>query len=163
MNKTDPVQQSSAPRHIVCVGAVVRKGDQVLLVRQAQGHPLEGQWSVPWGYVDEEEFPDQAAIRETLEESGIEVKLVGLLGIQELHDQGWIALAFECSYMGGVPKPDRRGETDNAKFYSLEEIDALDEPIEPWCEWIVRRVLEGDHTCIPFASDNPYAPLRSFL
>jgi ADP-ribose pyrophosphatase YjhB (NUDIX family) len=163
MNNSDSVQPSSTPKHIVCVGAVVRKADQVLLVRQAQGHPLEGQWSVPWGYVDEEEFPDEAAIRETLEESGIEAEVVGLLGIQELHDQGWIAIAFECSYIDGVPKPDSKGETDKAKFYSLEEIEALDEPIEPWCAWIVRRVLEGGHKCIPYALDNPYAPLRSFL
>jgi ADP-ribose pyrophosphatase YjhB (NUDIX family) len=163
MNKTDLVQQSVPPKHIVCVGAVVLKGDQVLLVRQSQGHPLEGQWSVPWGYVDEEEFPDEAAVRETIEESGIEAEVVGLLGIQELHDQGWIAFAFECSYLEGVPKPDQKGETDKAMFYSLEEIETLDEPIEPWCEWIVRRVLEGDHTCIIDAPDNPYAPLRSFL
>jgi hypothetical protein len=34
---------NSPPQHVVCVGAVVVNDDQVLLVRQAKGHPLEGQ------------------------------------------------------------------------------------------------------------------------
>jgi ADP-ribose pyrophosphatase YjhB (NUDIX family) len=149
--------------HIICVGAVVTKDDQVLLVRQAKGHPLEGQWSIPWGYVDEDEFPDVAVYRETLEESDVEVEILGLIGIQELHDQGWIAIAFLCKYVQGSPTADHNGETDRAGFFSLDEIDKLGEPIEPWCEWIVRRVLEGKHIVIPMEIDNPYAPLKSFL
>jgi 8-oxo-dGTP pyrophosphatase MutT (NUDIX family) len=62
------------PRNTMCVGAVVAKGDQILLVRQAKGHPLEGKWSIPWGFVDTGEFPDVAACRETLEESRIEAE-----------------------------------------------------------------------------------------
>ena len=33
----------------VCVGAVVRRDDSVLLVRQSPGHSLAGQWTIPWG------------------------------------------------------------------------------------------------------------------
>ena len=34
---------------VVCIAAVVRKADRILLVRQAPGHSLQGQWTVPWG------------------------------------------------------------------------------------------------------------------
>ena len=153
----------SPPKHIMCVGAVVSKDDQVLLVRQAKGHPLEGQWSIPWGYVDEDEFPDVAACRETLEESGVEAEILGLIGIQELHDQGWVAIVFHCRYVQGAPSADHNGETDRAGFFSLDEIDLFEDPIEPWCEWIARRVLEGKHIVIPMDADNPYTPLKSFL
>ncbi|RMF32257.1 MAG: NUDIX domain-containing protein [Chloroflexi bacterium] len=59
------------PRMTVCVGAVVLQGDQALFVRQAPGHPLEGQWSIPWGIVEAPETPEAAALRETWEEGGI--------------------------------------------------------------------------------------------
>lgn len=59
------------PRMVVCVGAVVLQGERVLFVRQAQGHPLEGQRSIPWGIVEPGESPDAAALRETQEESGV--------------------------------------------------------------------------------------------
>lgn len=151
------------PKHIVCVGAVVVKDGQVLLVRQAEGHSLEGQWSIPWGYVDDDEFPDTAALRETLEESGVEAEVLGLLGVQELHSKGWIAIVFLCEYVQGTPVADQDGETDQARFFSLEDISVLEEPIEPWCEWIVRRVLQGQHNIIPIEVRNPYEPLKSFL
>lgn len=163
MAGTYTTSHRSPPRHVICAGAVVTKGDQVLLVRQAQGHPLEGQWSIPWGFVDEDEFPDAAARRETLEESGVEAEIIGLIGIQELHGQGWIAIVFHCKHIQGAPTADREGETDRAGFFSLEEIDMLRDPIEPWCEWIVRRMLEGKHTVIPLETENPYDPLKSFL
>ena len=163
MTRTSSTSHRSPPQHVVCVGAVVVKGEQVLLVRQAQGHPLEGQWTVPWGYVDEDEFPDVAACRETLEESGIETEILGLIGIQELHDQGWIAVVFHCRYVQGTPTPDSAGETDGARFFSHEEIDSFEEPIEPWCAWIVKKVLEGTHFVIPPESENPYRPLKAFL
>ena len=37
---------------VVCVGVVVRHGDRILLVRQSKGHSLEGQWTVPWGHLE---------------------------------------------------------------------------------------------------------------
>lgn len=151
------------PKHIVCVGAVVTKGDQVLLVRQGRGHELEGQWSIPWGFVDTLEFPDMAACRETLEESGVEVEIHGLLGVQELQNQGWIAIVFLCEHKQGVPMADSGGETDQARYFTLEDIVNFEEPIEPWCKWIVLRVFEGNHIVIPLEIDNPYDPLKSYL
>lgn len=163
MGDSDRNSQRSPPKHVLCVGAVVMKDEGVLLVRQSQGHALEGQWSIPWGFVDEDEFPDAAACRETLEESGIEAEIIGLLGIQELHDRGWIAVVFQCRYIAGTPTPEGGRETDRAGFFSLDEIEAFEEPIEPWCAWIVRRVLEGKHQVIPSETSNPYDPLKAFL
>lgn len=59
---------SLEPQTLLCVGAVVLRGDRVLLVRQAKGHPLEGPWTIPWGIVDSPEPPEVAVLRETLEE-----------------------------------------------------------------------------------------------
>jgi ADP-ribose pyrophosphatase YjhB (NUDIX family) len=149
------------PRMAVCVGAVVLRHDRMLFVRQASGQSLAGQWSIPWGVVDSDESPEQAALRETHEEGGIRARLEGLLGLQNLQP-GWIGLVFLCRHEEGDPTADGV-ETDAAAYVSLEELSALGEAVEPWCVWLARRVLMNAHTLIPCASDSPYHPRKAFL
>jgi ADP-ribose pyrophosphatase YjhB (NUDIX family) len=148
---------------VVCVGTVVLQGERALFVRQAKGHPLEGLWSIPWGILDPGESPDAAALRETLEEGGVAATAVGLLGVQNLRQEGWVAIIFLCRHVSGMPTPDGGIETDGAAYFSLEEMDAFDEPFEPWCEWLVHRVLRGEHHIIPGEPDNPYLPRTAFF
>lgn len=151
------------PKMVVCVGAVVLRQQRALFVRQAQGHPLEGQWSIPWGLVDPEEAPEAAALRETREESGVAARLEGLLGVQNLRPDGWVALIYLCRHLSGEPVSDGGLETDRAAYFSLQEMDNFKEPFEPWCEWLVRRVLQGDYRVIPLQQENPYQPRLAFF
>jgi ADP-ribose pyrophosphatase YjhB (NUDIX family) len=151
------------PKMVVCVGTVVLQGERALFVRQAKGHPLEGQWSIPWGIVDPEESPDAAALRETVEEGGVTARIEGLLGVQNLRREGWVALVFLCQHVSGVPVSDGGIETDGASYFSVEEMDAFAEPFEPWCEWLVRRVWRGEHHVIPPEERNPYQPHVAFF
>jgi ADP-ribose pyrophosphatase YjhB (NUDIX family) len=144
------------------VGAVVLRRNRALFVRQAKGHSLAGQWSIPWGFWDAAEPPEAAALREIQEEGGITAEIKGLLGIQNLRRRGWVALLFLCCHVEGEPVPDGF-ETDSAAYFSLEEMDAFDEPFEPWCEWLVRRVLSGQHHVVPVVVGNPYRPRLAFL
>jgi len=150
------------PKMVVCVGTVVLQNARVLFVRQAKGHSLAGQWSIPWGIVDDGESPEDAALRETNEESGVTAKIEGLLGIQNLRRAGWVGIIFLCHHAEGQPVSDGI-ETDKAAYFSLEEIDSFDEPFEPWCEWLARRVLRGEYITIPCELNNPYFPRRAFL
>ena len=112
---------------------------------------------------DPDESPDTAAVRETLEEGGIQATIEGLLGVQSLRREGWVALIFMCRYASGVPAHDGGVETDGAAFFTLEEMDAFDEPFEPWCAWLVRRVLRGQYRLIPPEAENPYRPRMAFF
>jgi ADP-ribose pyrophosphatase YjhB (NUDIX family) len=150
------------PKMAVCVGTVVLQEQRALWVRQALGASLEGQWSIPWGVVDPGETPEAAALRETLEEAGITAEVEGLLGMQNLHRAGWIGIVFLCRHAGGAPRPDGI-ETDRACYLDLDEMDALGELVEPWCAWVVRRVLRGEHHVIAAAPDNPYRPHLAFF
>lgn len=149
------------PKWVVCVGTVVLKQDQVLFIRQAEGQSLAGQWSIPWGFVDNNETPEHAAVRETQEESGIHAEVEGLLGIQNLQP-GWMAVIFLCQHLAGEPTPDGV-ETDRARYLSVEAIAAFEQPIAPWCAWIARRVLAQVHTCIPLETAHPLQPKTAFL
>jgi ADP-ribose pyrophosphatase YjhB (NUDIX family) len=106
----------SSSNTLLCVGAVVLMEDRVLFVRQAKGHSLEGQWVIPWGIVDPPEAPESAVLREVQEEGGIEARVEGLLGIQNLKEDGWLALVFLCKDIGGEPTCDGGIETDGAAY-----------------------------------------------
>jgi len=160
--ETQNVSEKWPPKMIVCVGTVVLQGQRVLFIRQAEGHSLAGQWSIPWGIVDDGEPPEDAALRETYEESGIKAEIDGLLGIQNLRTPGWLGIAFVCHHIEGEPCSDGV-ETDRAAYFSLEEMDSFEEPFEPWCEWLARRVLTGEYTVIPYEPNNPYHPRGAFL
>jgi len=150
------------PKMAVCVGAVVLHKQRILFVRQAKGNSLAGLWSIPWGLVDEGETPEVAALRETVEESGVTSAVDGLLGIQNLQTPGWVGIIFACHAVTGEPVSDGV-ETDRAAYFSLEEILSFTEPFEPWCKWLALRVLNGNCSVIPEEPGTPYAPRKGFL
>ena len=53
---------------------------EILLLRRAV-EPGSGAWDLPAGYLDPHESFEQAAVRETREESGLAVELAGLTGV----------------------------------------------------------------------------------
>jgi ADP-ribose pyrophosphatase YjhB (NUDIX family) len=56
---------------------VVNTDDSILMIRRSDN----GNWAVPGGAIDLGESVAQAAVRETLEESGIECEVTGIAGI----------------------------------------------------------------------------------
>jgi ADP-ribose pyrophosphatase YjhB (NUDIX family) len=157
------------PKITLCVGAVVLQENKVLFVKQTYGG-LQGKWSLPWGFVDGKksdgslEPPEMAVIREIQEEAGVVAKVEGLLGIQNHSNCGdpRLYIIFLCRHVSGEPRPDKQ-ETDNAAYYSLDEIESLREPFDEFCEWMARRVLKGQYHVIPSESANPYYPYLAFL
>jgi ADP-ribose pyrophosphatase YjhB (NUDIX family) len=146
------------------VGAVVMREAEVLLVRQSAGHPLAGRWTIPWGRVEPGESPMSAALRETAEEGGVEARLEGLLGVQELPapQAGGVALVYLCTHVAGDLQP-RDRETDAAAYFSTTAVAALSAQMEPWSQWLVLRVLAGGHALVRAAGDNPLQSHGAFL
>jgi ADP-ribose pyrophosphatase YjhB (NUDIX family) len=67
-------------RPLLGVGAVVLRGDAVLLVRRGV-EPSRGKFSIPGGMVELGEEPEEAVVRELMEETGLVGKVVGLFGV----------------------------------------------------------------------------------
>ena len=57
--------------------AAVVDGDRVLLTRRSDN----GEWCLPGGGADPGERPSETAVREVLEETGLTVRVTGLLGV----------------------------------------------------------------------------------
>ena len=63
-------------RHFTVAVFVVHRGRVLLLF-----HPKLGMWLPPGGHIEPNELPDEAAVREVVEETGVRVRLVGERGV----------------------------------------------------------------------------------
>lgn len=82
-------------RPIEIAVAVVRQGDTVLIGRRSEGKFLAGYWEFPGGKMNPGESPEDAAVRECLEETGIAIRVSGKLAIVEHgYDHGTLRLHF---------------------------------------------------------------------
>jgi 8-oxo-dGTP diphosphatase len=60
------------------VDVVIRQGETIVLIKRA--NPPHG-WALPGGFIDEGERVERAAVREALEETGLDVRLEALLSV----------------------------------------------------------------------------------
>lgn len=65
-------------------------GDEILLVQRGND-PGKGLWSVPGGFVDFDEDPEAAAVRETQEETGLTIRTGGLMALLHQPDPDGLA------------------------------------------------------------------------
>lgn len=65
---------------IPAANAIIVKNGKILLAKR-KVEPRKGQWSLPGGFLEFEESPEQAAIRELFEETGLKIKLKDLITV----------------------------------------------------------------------------------
>jgi ADP-ribose pyrophosphatase YjhB (NUDIX family) len=85
----------------VVAGAIVWEAGRLLLTRRAI-HPAYGRWTFPGGYVDWGEPVEAGAVRETREETGLEVDLRGLVGVYSYPDSPAVIVVYRARIIGGT-------------------------------------------------------------
>ena len=65
---------------IPAVAVLLQQEQQILLVKRKY-EPKKGQWSLPAGFMEFNESAEQTAIRETKEETNIDIKITDLFGV----------------------------------------------------------------------------------
>jgi ADP-ribose pyrophosphatase YjhB (NUDIX family) len=98
----------------------------VLLVRERS----DGRWTLPGGWVDVNEAPSEAVVREVREESGFEARAVKLAALVDKnrhpHPPGVhhiYKLMFLCELTGGAPLAGT--ETDAVGFFPVSALPPL--------------------------------------
>ncbi len=84
---------------IGALAVVLREGCLLLIERGFEPHL--GHWSLPGGVIDEGESAGEAAVRETLEETGLVVEVVRELGVVTGPLTGRGHGVYLCSVVGG--------------------------------------------------------------
>jgi len=103
------------PKHIVSAAAItVNNKGEILLIRG----PQRG-WEMPGGQVEEGESLANAAIRETKEESGVDIEIIRFCGIFQNVSRSICNTVFLAKPIGGQPiKTDESLETG---YYSVDD------------------------------------------
>jgi ADP-ribose pyrophosphatase YjhB (NUDIX family) len=90
----------------IVVGAVVRAGSGILMCRRAI-EPRHGFWTLPAGYLELGETPEEGARREALEEANAEIRLTGLLAVYSVPRISQVQLIYRAELVGGfAPGPE---------------------------------------------------------
>ena len=86
----------------VAVVVFIEVDDRVLLIQRAVD-PGKGKWALPAGFVDYDEAPEAAAVRETLEETRLEVRIDKLLAVFPKRDHGLadFVIAYSAKVLDG--------------------------------------------------------------
>jgi 8-oxo-dGTP pyrophosphatase MutT (NUDIX family) len=105
----------SPPKHIISAAAIVINDQNELLLIKG---PRRG-WEMPGGQVEEGEALSQAAIRETKEESGIDIEIIRFCGIFQNVRNGICNTLFLAKPIGG--QLIRTEESLESGFFPINE------------------------------------------
>jgi ADP-ribose pyrophosphatase YjhB (NUDIX family) len=128
----------------IVAGCLIQKDGKYLLVQEKQ-EKVYGQWNLPAGRVDKGESLEAAAVRETREETGCEVKLGPKISVEHLTADTPVLHAFRAEITGGqlAPPP---SEVLGAKWFTLDEIQALQKQGKirhNWAWRVIQKFEEG--------------------
>lgn len=91
------------PRLVVTAFPVTDRGELILLRRGIE--PGYGSWAQPGGFLEVDETVNQAAIRETFEETGLLIEPGVIIGLYTRLEAAVVTVAFEARVVGGEAKP----------------------------------------------------------
>jgi len=105
---------------------IVERDDQILFVKR--GIELgKGKWSLPAGFLEYEERPDQGAVRELEEETGLKVdpddmEFLEALNMERFPGQRLLPTMYKINYQDVEGKLEAGEDAVEASFWTLEEL-----------------------------------------
>lgn len=120
----------------VAAYGIIVDADRILLTHwAAHGH---AGWTLPGGGLEPGEDPADAAVREIFEETGHAASIDRLLGIDSVviraaeridrkpEDAHSVRIIYQATITGGDLRNEVGGSSDEARWFALDELDALD-------------------------------------
>jgi len=117
-----PIYENPVPA--ACVIACDAKS-RILLVKRNE-EPKKGFWCLPGGFMEIGETPEEAALREFHEETGLKGKIERLIGIVTHKSPRYgsiIVVGFIADCLEGKMNPG--DDASDARFFSMEELPEL--------------------------------------
>ncbi len=142
------------PRNVTSVGALVVRESSLLVVRMSYG-PTQGRYMLPGGLLDPGETLDVAAAREVREETSVEARPVGIVGVRTRYDgpHNDTYVLWYLEHVAGEPAADGH-ENDDARFFTFDEIAERDDVVY-LVKYLAARIASGAMN--PHAHAHDYA------
>lgn len=101
----------------------------------------EGTWTMPGGKVDFHEDLEEAALREVLEETGIQARGLELISVtnDKIPDNHFVTLGFICRDFDGEAEAREPDEISEWGWFGLEELPS---PLFPPTEKMIKNYLD---------------------
>ena len=122
----------------VGAGVLLEEDGRVLLIRRGV-NPGMDLWCLPGGFIEHDESPEVAAVREAKEETGLDVQLDELMGLHPYLDPArgnGILILYRGRRIGGVLTPG--DDAKEARYFAAQELP----PPEQIAFRTHRRVLQ---------------------
>ncbi|MBI3733004.1 MAG: NUDIX domain-containing protein [Chloroflexi bacterium] len=106
----------------VGAGVFIEEDGRVLLIRRGV-NPGMDLWCLPSGFVEHDESPEKAAVREAKEETGLDVRLGALMGLHSYWDAArgnGILILYHAQAAGGALAPG--DDAKEARYFSRQEL-----------------------------------------
>jgi 8-oxo-dGTP diphosphatase len=124
-------------------GVILPNGDgDILLLHRAT--PRRTQWEIPGGKIEPNEDPAAAAVREALEELGVDVQILRELGSESFEEDGHTIMYTwflgDASVEPGIGEPDKY---DGLRYWPVKELGETSETISPNTANFIRHLNAG--------------------
>ena len=144
-------QHEFPKRPVPAVGAIVFRDGAVLLVKRG-AEPNRGRWSLPGGCLEIGETVEAGAVRETREETGVDVQPLRVLDVRNFIERKdgevrwhYVLIDVLCEYVRGDPFP--ATDAENARLIPLRELgeyDVVPAALEVLQVTSTRRIVSDD-------------------
>src|SRR5688500_10313348 len=126
----------------VAVAVLIGRGEEILLGRRGAHTRQPGRWSFPSGFVERGERVEDAAIRETLEETGLSVELGPVLTVISSTGETVVLVVYPA--VGHHGTPTANDDLTEVRWFPLDGLPDLAFPhdaeiIALWRERVAMR------------------------
>jgi len=130
-------------RSRIAAYAVIRRGEEVLLVRASPLSDFPGTWWLPGGGVEHGEHPEVAVVREVAEETGLLARVVSppriVSDTVEIASRGidlhTVRVIYDVEIVGGVLVAEVGGTSDGLAWFDVADL------VRPDVQAFVRAAL----------------------
>ena len=125
----------------LAAAVVIARGSKLLLGRRGPNAARAGGWSFPAGFVERGERVEDAAVRETREEVGLEIRIDRLLGLYSKTGEAVALAVYVATAEAGEPAAS--DDLDAVGWFGPDELPplAFDHDLAIVADW--RASLEG--------------------
>jgi len=105
--------------------ALVRNRNKKVLLVKRGVEPGKGKWALPSGFIEIDETPEKACLRELEEETGLKGKIVGLIGVYSQKSKLYknvLIIGYEVEARGTLSPG---SDSQRAEFFPLDKLPSI--------------------------------------